>query len=191
MARPQLILIRHGETEWSRERKHTGRTDIPLTARGREQATDIARAVSDLDIVAAYASPLSRAWDTAHLAGLTPERDDDLLEWDYGDYEGTVTAEVRERIPGWSVWTNSETLGETVDQVGARVDRVIARLADTDGNIALVAHAHVLRILGARWIGLPAVEGARLTLDTTTISLLGWERENRVVVRWNDPCGDF
>ena len=191
MAHPRLFLVRHGETEWSRERKHTGRSDVPLTARGREQAADIAGVLSREDFVTVYASPLSRAWETARLAGLAPERDDDLLEWDYGEYEGTVTADVRREIPGWSVWTHPEGLGETVEEVGARVDRVIGRLEDVDGAVALVAHAHVLRILGARWIGLPAVGGARFTLDTTTISQLGWERENRVILRWNDPCGDF
>ena len=188
MARPTLILVRHGETEWSRARKHTGRSDVPLTDRGRDQAAHIAGALARHDIVATYASPLSRAWETARLAGLSPERDDDLMEWDYGDYEGTVTADVRERITGWSVWTHPEGLGETVEHVGARVDRVIERLRDVDGTVALVAHAHLLRILGARWIGLHAVEGRRFTLETTTLSLLGWERENRVILRWNDPC---
>jgi len=126
---------------------------------------------------------------TARLVGLDPEIEPDLLEWDYGRYEGITTAEIRETDPGWSVWTHPVLDGESIDEVGARVDRLLHRLLELDGDIALVAHAHVLRVLGARWLGLDAVEGRRFALDTATISILGWERENRVVLRWNDPCG--
>ena len=187
--RPELILVRHGETEWSRERRHTGRTDVALTDHGRAQARHIATAVESFHFAHSYASPLSRALETARLVGLDPEIEPDLLEWDYGRYEGITTAEIRETEPGWSVWTHPVLDGESIDEVGARVDRLLRRVLELDGHIALVAHAHVLRVLGARWLGLDAVEGRRFALDTATMSILGWERENRVVLRWNDPCG--
>jgi broad specificity phosphatase PhoE len=184
----RLVLVRHGETAWSDERKHTGRSDIPLTDHGRAQAEQIADALAVFDVQRCFASPLARAWETAQLIGLEPERDDDLLEWDYGDFEGLTTAEIREHSPGWSVWTHEITGGESIEQVGARADRVIERVLGMDGTTALVAHSHLLRILVARWLELPPIEGRRFTLDNTTISLLGWERENRVVSRWNDPA---
>ncbi len=187
--RPELILVRHGETEWSRERKHTGRTDVALTDHGRAQARHIATAVEAFRFTHSYASPLSRALETARLVGLDPDIEPDLLEWDYGRYEGITTAEIRETDPGWSVWTHPVLDGESIDEVGTRVDRLLHRLLELEGHIALVAHAHVLRVLGARWLGLDAVEGRRFALDTATLSILGWERENRVVLRWNDPCG--
>jgi probable phosphoglycerate mutase len=187
--RPQLILVRHGETEWSRERRHTGRTDVALTEHGRAQARHIATAVESFHFTHSYASPLSRALETAHLVGLDPDIEPDLREWDYGRYEGITTAQIRETDPGWSVWTHPVLDGESIGEVGARVDRLLHRLLELDGHIALVAHAHVLRVLGARWLGLDAVEGRRFALDTATMSILGWERENRVVLRWNDPCG--
>jgi len=185
----QLVLVRHGETTWSEVRKHTGRTDIPLTETGRAQAQHIAGALQVFDIRRCLASPLSRAWETAQLIGLAPEPDDDLLEWDYGDFEGLTTAEIRERIPRWSVWTHPITGGESIEQVGARADRMIERLLGLEGTTVLVAHSHLLRILAARWLELPPVEGRRFTLDNATISVLDWERENRVVTRWNDPAG--
>lgn len=187
--RPELILVRHGETEWSRERRHTGRTDVALTDHGRAQARHIAAAVESFHFTHSYASPLSRALETARLVGLDPDIEPDLLEWDYGRYEGITTAEIRETDPGWSVWTHPMLGGESIDEVSGRVDRLLHRLLELDGDIALVAHAHLLRVLGARWLGLDAVEGRRFALDTATISILGWERENRVVLRWNDPCG--
>ncbi len=187
--RPELVLIRHGETEWSRERKHTGRSDIALTEHGRAQARHIADAVESFDFTHEFSSPLSRALETARLVGLDPQIEPALLEWDYGRYEGLTTAEIRVTDPGWSVWTHPMHGGEAIEDVAARVDGLLARLADLEGPIALVAHAHLLRILGARWLELDAVEGRRFTLDTATISILGWERENRVIRRWNDPCG--
>lgn len=189
MPTPELVLIRHGETEWSASGRHTGRTDIELTETGRRQASDIAGAIARFEFSKAFASPLGRAWRTAELASLSPIRDDGLLEWDYGAYEGITTAEVRRTIDEWSVWTHPIVDGETVDQVGRRADGVIERMCRLDGPIALVAHGHLLRILAARWLGLDAVEGRRFVLDTTTMSILGWERENRVIRRWNDPCG--
>ncbi len=187
--RPELVLIRHGETEWSRSGQHTGRTDLPLTETGRGEARSIASAVANIDFSHAYASPLRRAWETAELVGLDPVRDDDLLEWDYGRYEGITTAETRETIPDWSVWTHDILDGESVDEVGGRADRAIARLSVLDGPVAVVAHGHFLRIFAARWLDLDPREGRRFVLNTSTLSLLGWERENRVIRRWNDPCG--
>ncbi len=184
----QLILVRHGETEWSVERRHTGRSDVALTARGRAEATNIRGALGRFDFSAIFASPLSRAWETARLAGLDPVIDEDLVEWDYGVYEGITTAQIRTSVPGWSVWTDPIEGGESLDDVGVRVDRVIQRVLELDGTVALVAHAHLLRVLGARWLELAPVEGRRLALDTATLSILGWERENRVIHRWNDPC---
>ena len=183
----QLVLLRHGETEWSVERRHTGRTDVELTERGRAEATHIRGALARFDIAAAFASPLSRTLETARLAGLDPHIDDDLVEWDYGVYEGITTADIRTSIPGWSVWTHPIPHGESLADVAVRVDRVIERVTAIDGTVVLIAHAHLLRVLGARWLELDALEGRRLALDTATLSILGWERENRVVHRWNDP----
>jgi broad specificity phosphatase PhoE len=187
--RPELVLIRHGETDWSRSGQHTGRTDLPLTNHGRDEAEAIAASVSSIEFTHAFASPLQRAWETAQLVGLNPQRDDDLLEWDYGTYEGITTAETRETIADWSVWTHEIIGGETVDEVGVRADAAIERFARLDGPVAVVAHGHFLRIFAARWLGFDPREGRRFVLNTSTLSLLGWERENRVIKRWNDPCG--
>lgn len=187
--RPELVLIRHGETEWSRSGQHTGRTDLPLTEVGRTEARSIASAVANINFSSAFASPLQRAWETAQLVGLDPVSDDDLLEWDYGRYEGVTTAHTRKTIPDWSVWTHEIVGGESVDEVGARADRAIGRLSPLDGPVAVVAHGHFLRVFAARWLGLDPREGRRFVLNTSTLSLLGWERENRVIKRWNDPCG--
>jgi len=187
--RPELVLIRHGETEWSRSGQHTGRTDLPLTEHGRDEARAIASAVSEIDFAHVFASPLQRAWETAHLVGLDPERVDDLVEWDYGEYEGITTSETRETIAGWSVWTHEIFGGESVEDVGARADAAIERFTCLDGPVAVIAHGHFLRIFAARWLGFEAREGRRFVLNTSTLSLLGWERENRVITRWNDPCG--
>jgi probable phosphoglycerate mutase len=189
MSRPEIVLIRHGETEWSSTGRHTGRTDIPLTERGRRQAVEIRSAVDGWTFSHVFASPLRRAWETAELTGLSPVRDDGLLEWDYGIYEGVTTPETRETISDWSAWTHPIEDGESLENVAARADDVIERVCRFDGPIALVAHGHLLRVLGARWLGLEPVEGRRFVLDTTALCILGWERENRVVRRWNDPCG--
>lgn len=184
----ELVLVRHGETRWSVERRHTGRTDVSLTERGRKEAENIRGALEQFDFSAVFSSPLARARETAELAGLDAVVDDDLVEWDYGIHEGITTAKIRETEPGWSVWTHPMPGGESLGEVGARVDRVISRILQLDGTVALVAHAHLLRVFGARWLELEPVEGRRLSLDTATISILGWERENRVITRWNDPC---
>ncbi len=192
--RPQLLVIRHGQTEWSRVGKHTGRTDVPLTDRGRDEARDAARTLAGWNLVRAYCSPLRRARETAEIVspacGLVV--DDDLVEWDYGDFEGETTSESRERIPGWSVWTHEITGGESVTQVGERADRFLARFdaGVPSGNAVAFAHGHLLAILVARWCGLPAVEGRRFALATATVSLLGWHREDRVIRALNHRVGD-
>jgi broad specificity phosphatase PhoE len=180
-----VFLVRHGETEWSRSGQHTGRTDIPLTENGRAQAQALGRFLQGREFQT-WTSPLLRARETCRLAGFEPERiDEDLLEWDYGQYEGRTTAEIQGEIPGWLVWDAPIVGGESVQQVGARVDRVIERVLEARGDVALFAHGHVLRIMAARWIGLPPEGGRLLALDTATISVLGYERQTRVVRQWN------
>jgi probable phosphoglycerate mutase len=187
-ARPRIWLVRHGETEWARLGKHTGRTDIPLTELGREQAGAVARRLAAHPFVRVISSPLSRALDTARLAGFGDRvlTDDDLLEWDYGRDEGRTTPEIRVDRPGWTIWTDGPEAGETIGQVAVRVDRVIARARAVDGDTLAFAHGHVLRIMAARWIGEPPVEGRLFALSTATVSVLGWEREQPVIERWND-----
>ncbi|HEV7897522.1 MAG TPA: histidine phosphatase family protein [Planosporangium sp.] len=186
----EIVLIRHGETEWSKSYRHTSYTDLPLTAEGERQAKALARALADRRFVAVIASPRQRALRTAELAGLAvTEVDDDLSEWNYGEYEGVTTAEIRHSRPGWTLWTDGNPGGESPAQVGARVDRVIERVRPllAEGDVALVGHGHALRVLGARWIGLPPSAGALLRLDTGTLSALGFEREQEVIARWNNP----
>lgn len=184
----RLILVRHGETAWSRAGRHTGRTDVPLSAEGRRQAARLADRLRGFELARVLASPLSRAFDTCRIAGLAgrAEVDPDLQEWDYGVHEGRTTDEIRQEIPGWSIWTHPVDGGESVADVGRRADRVIRRAAAADGDVALFAHGHVLRILAARWLGLPARRGGSLALETATISILGHERGRRVIERWND-----
>jgi broad specificity phosphatase PhoE len=185
--RHQIWLVRHGETEWSLSGRHTGRTDVPLTDTGRRQAESLGRHLAGRAFALVLTSPLGRARDTCRLAGFgdTAEVTDDLREWDYGIYEGVTTAEVRAREPGWSIWTTSIAEGETVDQVGERARRVIDRVQAASGDVALFAHAHVLRILAACWIGRPAIDGRLFALGTASISVLGHERETRVIAVWN------
>jgi broad specificity phosphatase PhoE len=178
-------LLRHAQTEWSRDGRHTGRTDVPLTDAGRNAARALRARVEGHDFALVLCSPLARARETAQLAGLQPQLRDDLLEFDYGDYEGITTAQIRERRPGWSLWRDGCPGGETADDVGRRVDRVIDEALAAGGDVALVAHGHVLRVLAARWLEQPAAFGGRLRLDTGTISVLGFERETRVIHSWN------
>lgn len=188
MTGTRLLLVRHGDTDWAAERRHTGRTDVPLNAEGEARATALRGRLPLDGVVAVWSSPLARARATAARAGLAvDEVVDDLVEWDYGAAEGRTTAEIREARPGWTVWDDPMADGETADDVGARVDRVIARARTLDGTVVLVAHAHLLRILAARWLGLPARTGRHLTLDPGGWALLGWERETPVVERWNPP----
>lgn len=185
---PRTWLVRHGETEWSKAGKHTSFSDIPLTERGRQEADLVKGRLTEQRFALVLSSPRIRALDTARLAGFADdvETTDDLAEWDYGVYEGRTTAEIRETEPGWSVWTHEVTGGESAAEIGARVDRVIARVRSVNGDALLFAHKHVLRVLAARWLDLPATEGRHFALDTATISILGWEREDPVVERWND-----
>jgi broad specificity phosphatase PhoE len=199
----ELILLRHGETEWSRDGKHTGRTDIPLTAKGiagaKALAPMVARRVAGDRLVAVFASPAQRAQRTAQLAGLTVTRTDpDLWEWDYGGYEGVTTAEIQRTRPDWSLWRDgvipgdAAHPGETAGEVGARVDRVLKRAEPllADGDVALVAHGHVLRVLTARYLGLPPTGGRLFRLDTGTVSTLGAEHADPVILSWNVPPGN-
>jgi probable phosphoglycerate mutase len=194
MAPSQLLVIRHGQTEWSMVGKHTGRTDIPLTEQGRREALAAARTLRGWNIGRFYSSPLQRARKTAELVGpsRSVEVDDRLVEWDYGDFEGLTTPEVRERIAGWSVWTHEMTHGESVEEVGARADAFLQEVFEEvpSGNVAVFAHGHLLSILIARWCGLAAVEGRRFALATATVSLLGWHREDRVIRALNHRVGD-
>jgi len=188
MAAPsQIALVRHGETEWSRSGRHTGRTDVPLTETGRAQARAAATLVRDLPIARVRTSPLSRARETCSLldCGADTEPDADLLEWDYGAYEGRTTREIRETVPGWTVWSAPCPDGETGAEVAARVDRVIASARAADGTTLIVAHGHVLRVLAARWLDLDYSGGRLFRLDTATVSVLGWERETPVILSWN------
>ena len=181
----RIVLARHGETEWSASGKHTSTTDIPLTDRGEAAARRLRERLAGQEFALVLSSPRVRALETARLAGFDPEIDPDLAEVDYGDYEGRTTAEIREDRPGWSLWTDGSPGGETVAEAGARADRVIARALAADGDVALFAHGHILRVLAARWLGLPAERGASLALDTAAVSELGFERETRVITRWN------
>jgi len=185
----KILLARHGETEWSRDRRHTGRTDIPLTENGRRQAAVLRGPLANRSFARVLSSPLSRALETCRQAGLgdRAELTGDLCEWDYGDYEGITTAEIRTRRPGWNLWRDGCPGGETAADVGRRVDRVLASLDGLDGDAAVFAHGHVLRVLTARWLGLGPEAGALFKLDTGTLSALGYERETRVITRWNAP----
>lgn len=186
---PEVVLVRHGETEWSRELKHTGRTDIPLTEDGRRQAGAVGTALQGRRFELVLTSPLVRAAESCRLAGfgdVVRERDE-LREWDYGAYEGRTTIEIRQEIPGWTIWRGAVPEGETIDEVAARVDRVIAELRDVQGDTLLFAHGHVLRVLTARWLGLEPQAGALFALDPATISVLGNERETAVMRLWNQP----
>jgi broad specificity phosphatase PhoE len=181
-------LIRHAETGWSKARRHTGRTDIPLTDEGREAARRLGERLADRSWAAVWTSPLSRARETCELAGLgdRAQERDELLEWDYGDYEGLTTPEIRQRRPGWYLWRDGCPGGESPADVAARCDRLIAELLTIDGDVALFAHSHILRMLAARWIEMAPDGGARLVLSTGSISVLGFERETRVIWRWNE-----
>jgi broad specificity phosphatase PhoE len=184
---PEVVLVRHGETEWSREGKHTGRTDIPLTEQGRRQAQAVGAALHERRFALVLTSPLARALETCRLAGFgdVAEQRDELREWDYGAYEGRMTIEIRRERPGWTLWRDSVPEGETIDEVAARVDRVIDELRAVQGDALLFAHGHVLRVLAARWLGLEPQNGALFALDPASISALGHERETPVIRLWN------
>ncbi len=188
----ELWLFRHGETEWSLSGAHTSRTDIPLTEKGRERAVLLKNFLNGKKFNAVLTSPMQRARETCAIAGYgdVATIEEGLREWDYGVYEGKTTKEIRVQHPGWNVWKDEITGGESVEQVGERADGVISRALssvppETGGAVALFAHAHILRILAARWVSLPAEGGALLALGTGSVSVLGYERETRVISHWN------
>ena len=183
----EVWLIRHAETEWSKAGRHTGLTDIPLTDEGRAHAATLPARLGAKTFAAVFVSPLQRARETAELAGLGDQAQvrDDLVEYDYGDYEGITTDEIRAQRPGWYLWRDGVPGGEQPDDVGARADRVIAEALAVDGDVALVAHGHVLRVVGARWIEQPASFAGRLALKTGAVCNLGLERDVRVIRAWN------
>jgi len=189
--RARIVVVRHGETEWSLSGRHTSRTDLPLTERGRRRAEELAAALGG-PFALVLCSPLRRARETCEIAGFAgqAEIDDDLHEWDYGQYEGLTTPEIRADNPDWSLWRDGCPGGEGPGEVAARADRVVARLADAGGDALAFAHGHLLRVLAARWVSADAAFGARLALGAGAISVLGHERETRVIERWNlTPAG--
>ncbi len=184
----EVVLARHGETEWSRSGQHTGRTDVPLTEAGIRNAELLAPRLEGRHFAAVFTSPLSRAVETCRLAGLgaAAQVREELREWDYGEYEGITTAEIREGRPGWLLWRDGCPGGEDARQVGSRVNRLIGELQGLGGDAALFAHGHVLRVIAARWVGLPPESGGLLALSTATLGVLGYEREVAVIRLWND-----
>ena len=185
----EAVLVRHGETEWTLSGQHTGRTDIPLTERGRKQARLLEPLLSTANFALVLSSPLQRARETCELAGLGPrmEIEPDLMEWDYGEYEGRTSKDIKRSAPNWMVFTDGCPGGETPEQVGARVDRVIDRIRPVAGRVALFAHGHLLRVFVARWIGFPPSAGQHFLLDTSTVGVLGYYQGVPAVKRWNAP----
>lgn len=182
----ELWVVRHGATEWSRSGRHTSSTDLPLLPEGEDAAAALAPRLASTDFAQVLTSPLVRARKTAALAGFPgAEVDDDLFEWRYGDYEGLTTPQIRESVPGWTVWSAPCPGGETAEEVGERLDRVIQRARSVDGRTLVFGHGHCLRALAARWLALPPTDGRLLRLDTSTVSVLGFEHESPVVLRWN------
>jgi broad specificity phosphatase PhoE len=190
--RPRFVVVRHGATEWSRSGRHTGRTDLPLLEEGRDQARRLGRRLAGHRFYLVLTSPLARARETCELAGFGPEAQvcGDLREWDYGDYEGLTTDAIREQRPGWSLWTDGVPGGESADEVAARADRVIATVRSRAGDVLAFAHGHLLRVVGARWVGLELSAGGLFTLAPAAVSVLGWDRDGAVMTRWNDVAGD-
>jgi probable phosphoglycerate mutase len=186
-----IWLIRHGETEWSLSGAHTGRTDLPLTEAGCKNAIAVGKFLAARKFSAVFTSPLSRARETCRLAGYgdVAQVDPNLYEWNYGDYEGHTTPDIQKDRPGWSLWRDGVPNGETVEQVGERGEAVLARAAQFDGDVALFAHGHILRILTARYLGLSADCGRLFALGTASVSILGYERETRVISQWNLSTG--
>jgi probable phosphoglycerate mutase len=186
--RPEVVLVRHGETAWTIGGRHTGRTDVPLTEAGRHQAEHLAARLAGHRFTVVLTSPLQRAAHTSALAGFTrAEPSEDVVEWDYGAYEGRTTEEIRAERPGWSLWRDGVPGGETAAQVAERADRVVQRLRRAEGDALVFSHGHFLRVLAARWLGLDPNDGRFFTLRPAGTSILGWEREQPVLVRWNEP----
>jgi broad specificity phosphatase PhoE len=187
----RLVVVRHGSTSWSRSGRHTGRTDLPLDEEGSRQARELKERLSGGDFVQVLTSPLSRATETCSLSGNAEraERCDDLMEWDYGAYEGRTTSDIRLERPGWGLWSDGVVDGETIEEVTRRADRVVERARSVPGDTLAFGHGHILRVVCARWVGLPGGEGQRLMLYPSGIGVLGWERETPTVSRWNDTNG--
>jgi probable phosphoglycerate mutase len=185
----EIFVVRHGETEWSLAGRHTGRTDLPLVPAGRARAAQLAGVLSARSFAVVLCSPLRRARETCELAGFgdVAELDDDLREWDYGDYEGMTTPEIRATRPDWNMWRDGCPGGELPAQVGERADRVLARLRSAGGDALAFAHGHILRVVAARWISMAPATGARFALDAGAVGVLGFERETEVIERWNMP----
>jgi broad specificity phosphatase PhoE len=186
----EVVLVRHGETDWSAHKRHTGRTDVPLTEEGRREAERLGRAIRGRTFALVLTSPLKRAAETCWLIGFGDQAQarDDLMEWDYGDYEGRTTLDIRNTVPGWTIFTHGAPNGEKLEQVGARADRVLAEVRGAGGDVLIVAHGHLLRVLAARWLGLEPRDGRLFALDPATLSVLGHERETAVIQMWNEPA---
>jgi broad specificity phosphatase PhoE len=182
----RVFLVRHGETEWSRSGRHTSVTDLPLTPEGERVAAGLKERLAGESFDLVLTSPRQRARRTAELAGYPDaEVDDDLVEWNYGDYEGITTAEIRKTVPGWTVWDYPVPHGETPAEVTTRLDRVVARIAAVPGDVLVFGHSHALRGLTARWLELDVTEGRHFVLNTATLSTLGWERGSPAILQWN------
>ena len=183
----RLVVIRHGATEWSRSGQHTGHTDIPLLPEGEAQARATAALIAGQEFALVLTSPLQRARHTCELVGLGTQAqiEPNLIEWDYGEYEGITSAQIHGTVPGWTVWTDAIPGGESIEQVAARADAVIERVLAADGDCAVFAHGHILRMVTARWCQLDPIEGRRFVLDPATLSVLGWEHEARAILQWN------
>lgn len=182
----ELWVVRHGETEWSRDGRHTSTTDLDLTERGADVASTLRERLAGVEFDVVLSSPRRRARRTAELAGFAePELTDDLVEWDYGDYEGLTTPQIRETVPGWTVWSHPCPGGEDAAEVAARLDRVVRRVREDGVRALVVSHGHASRVLAARWLGLDPRDGRHFLLDTATVSTLGWERSSPAVARWN------
>ncbi|HJZ57204.1 MAG TPA: histidine phosphatase family protein [Gemmataceae bacterium] len=189
MSVPTIYLARHGETEWSKSGQHTGRSDIPLTAKGEEDARRIGTRLASINFTRVFTSPLQRARRTAELAGFTADPDPELLEWNYGEYEGLKTVEIRSRRPDWDLFRDGCPGGESVQDVSDRADRVVSRLKSLTGNVLVFAHGHILRVIAARWVGQPVAFGRALLLSTATVSILGFDHQvmDEPAIRlWND-----
>jgi probable phosphoglycerate mutase len=187
----RLVAVRHGATAWSQSLRHTGRSDLPLEPEGRQQALALRRRLAGHRFTLVLVSPLVRARETGALAGFDQAQVcDDLREWDYGAYEGLTTAEIRAERPGWSLWRDGAPEGETLDQVARRADAVVAAVRAVPGDVLVFAHAHILRVVAARWLDLPPGDGSRWVLGPASLSILGWERETPVIERWNDTGGE-
>lgn len=186
----RVVLVRHGQTAWTAEGRHTGRTDLPLTEDGERQGKALGEMLFGYQFGLVLTSPLARAQRTSELAGFgsDAEVEPDLMEWDYGDYEGRTTADVRNESPGWSVWTHPIPGGESLSELAARADRVIGTIRESEGDVLLFGHGHALRVLAVRWLSLEPKTASGFVLETAALGILGWERDHPAILRWNEIC---